>query len=273
MADKPMSIGERLEEARKRKGISIREAAEATKVRGDYLLAMENNSFEINLPEIYIRGFLKIYVNYLRLDLEQIMVDYDALRVSLGKARAHSQQVRRDAAQNQGSPANASGPQAGHASLGRMDMPAGEEEQNIPSGPSPLPPGSRNAASGNPWLRPVLVGVGALVIGLLIVLAAMFFAGRHRNASSEDAAFAMASARGAVRTLTLRASDTVTVWIIRKDDNVRVFGDTLSAGQTQKVDVSGTVEIRYSNGKALQVERDGKRMAMSEPGMGKNIVE
>ena len=31
------SIGERLEEARKRKGISLREAAEATKIRSDFL--------------------------------------------------------------------------------------------------------------------------------------------------------------------------------------------------------------------------------------------
>ena len=32
------TIGEKLEEARKRKGVSVREAAETTKIRGDYLL-------------------------------------------------------------------------------------------------------------------------------------------------------------------------------------------------------------------------------------------
>jgi cytoskeleton protein RodZ len=53
------TIGERLEEARKRKGISIREAAEATKIRGDYLHKYENNQFDIKLPEIYVRGFLR----------------------------------------------------------------------------------------------------------------------------------------------------------------------------------------------------------------------
>ena len=55
------SIGERLEEARKKKGISIREAAEATKIRGDYLQQFENNRFDINLTEIYVRGFLRAY--------------------------------------------------------------------------------------------------------------------------------------------------------------------------------------------------------------------
>ena len=52
------TIGERLEEARKRKGISVREAAETTKIRSDYLQKFEANSFDVNLPPLYIRGFV-----------------------------------------------------------------------------------------------------------------------------------------------------------------------------------------------------------------------
>ncbi len=55
------TIGERLEEARKKKGISLREAAEATKIRGDYLQKFEGNHFDIGLTEIYVRGFLRTY--------------------------------------------------------------------------------------------------------------------------------------------------------------------------------------------------------------------
>ena len=47
------TIGERLEDARKRKGISIREAAEATKIRGDYLQRFESNQFDLSLADIY----------------------------------------------------------------------------------------------------------------------------------------------------------------------------------------------------------------------------
>ena len=39
------SIGERLEEARKRNGITVREAAAATKIRGDYINSFESNTF------------------------------------------------------------------------------------------------------------------------------------------------------------------------------------------------------------------------------------
>ncbi len=81
-----MTIGERLEEARKRKSVSIREAAEATKIRGDFLIAMESDEFdEVNLPEIYVRGFLKNYAKFLRLDADNILTDYDARQLSQQK--------------------------------------------------------------------------------------------------------------------------------------------------------------------------------------------
>ncbi|MBI2814855.1 MAG: helix-turn-helix domain-containing protein [Opitutae bacterium] len=73
------TIGERLEEARKRKGISIREAAEFTKIRGDYLQKFEANSFEVDLPPLYIRGFLRSYARYLDLDPDRVVSDYDTL--------------------------------------------------------------------------------------------------------------------------------------------------------------------------------------------------
>jgi len=73
------SIGERLEEARKRKGISIREAAESTKIRGDYLHKFESNQYDLRLPEIYVRGFLRSYAAFLKLPPDKIIADYNAL--------------------------------------------------------------------------------------------------------------------------------------------------------------------------------------------------
>lgn len=74
------TIGERLLDARQRRGVSIREAAESTKVRGDYLAAMEANQFDsIPLADVYRRGFLKIYARFLRLDSDRIVGDFNAL--------------------------------------------------------------------------------------------------------------------------------------------------------------------------------------------------
>ena len=76
------SIGEQLEEARKRKGISLREASEATKIHSDFLSNIEQNQFDFELPEIYKRGFIKNYANYLKLDAQSILTDYNAQLLS-----------------------------------------------------------------------------------------------------------------------------------------------------------------------------------------------
>ncbi len=73
-----LTLGERLQEARQRLGVTLREAAEFTKIRTDYLQAMEANQFEsIPLAEVYKRGFVKVYARYLRLDDEKAGSDFN----------------------------------------------------------------------------------------------------------------------------------------------------------------------------------------------------
>lgn len=116
-------IGERLEEARKRKNLSIREVAEATKIRGDYLIAMEDNSFEIPLPPIYIRGFLKNYARFLKLDPTRVLTDYDAHLLGRNDPGASS-------------PASGSSQASPRESLGSVHIPDAQEKPaaNPPQG-------------------------------------------------------------------------------------------------------------------------------------------
>lgn len=74
------NLGETLKQARAAKGVEIRDASDATKVRSDFLRHMENGDFDFDLPEIYKRGFLRLYAAYLGLDPKAIMADYDAFR-------------------------------------------------------------------------------------------------------------------------------------------------------------------------------------------------
>ena len=82
-----MAIGQKLEEARNRKGVSIREAEESTKIRGDYLSAFESSNFKIDLPEVYLRGFIRLYARFLGLDQDSILKDLD---LELGKNNSKS---------------------------------------------------------------------------------------------------------------------------------------------------------------------------------------
>src|SRR5476649_2774098 len=88
------TIGERLEEARKRKGVSIREAAEATKIRGDYLQKFESNQFDLGLAELYVRGFLRSYAQFLKLPADKLVNDFNGLGLGAnGRPRTPSREV------------------------------------------------------------------------------------------------------------------------------------------------------------------------------------
>jgi hypothetical protein len=67
-------IGSSLREARLRQGLDFPEIETATKIRGKYLQALEDEHFDVLPGQAYIKGFLRTYSDYLGLD-GQLYVD------------------------------------------------------------------------------------------------------------------------------------------------------------------------------------------------------
>jgi hypothetical protein len=67
-------IGSSLREARVRRGLDFAQVEAATKIRGRYLEALEHEQFDTLPAEPYIKGFLRTYADYLGLD-GQLYVD------------------------------------------------------------------------------------------------------------------------------------------------------------------------------------------------------
>lgn len=65
-------IGEVLLKAREVKGISIRDAEEATKIRFKYLQALEQENFDQIPGRVYAIGFLRTYSRFLGLNTEEL---------------------------------------------------------------------------------------------------------------------------------------------------------------------------------------------------------
>src|SRR5262245_50225179 len=61
-------IGNSLREARVRRGVDFAQAELATKIRGKYLRALEDEQFDVLPAETYVKGFLRTYAEYLGLD-------------------------------------------------------------------------------------------------------------------------------------------------------------------------------------------------------------
>jgi cytoskeleton protein RodZ len=71
-------IGNSLREARERRQIEFAQAEQATKVRGKYLRALEDEQFDQLPPGTYVKGFLRTYADYLGLDGQLYVDEYNS---------------------------------------------------------------------------------------------------------------------------------------------------------------------------------------------------
>jgi len=260
------TIGERLEEARKRKGISIREAAESTKIRSDYLHKFESNQFDLNLAEIYVRGFLRGYAQFLRLPAEKILNDYAAL------GRADSQQrqpgreiyVRLDL--------NV----ASQEERGQEKSPADEESSDANPTEASRRPSSLNRSgsslSKGPSIPPALIFRGGIILAAVLAIAFVVWGitALVSGDSPTDKAPANSSANVVAQSdnsISLIALNSVRVKVTLKNadgspGDVLLPETNFNRGEVRHMVKNGPILIWASEGKDLQIEIKGKRYPM-----------
>jgi helix-turn-helix protein len=86
-------IGNSLREARLRQGLEFPEIEQATKIRGKYLRALEEEQFEVLPAQTYVKGFLRSYADYLGLD-GQLYVDEFNSRYVRGELEEENERER-----------------------------------------------------------------------------------------------------------------------------------------------------------------------------------
>jgi len=257
------TIGERLEEARKKKGISIREAAEATKIRGEYLQKFEGNQFEIGLTDIYTRGFLRGYANYLRIPSDRLLNDYTALRGGEPRPRQPSREVygRMDLAI---SSADERGEQPGEA-------PAGDSSQRPHQARFQRP--GENLPKG-PAIDPTLVFKGGIaIVGVLLLLGLFWIikslAGGSpapaRDATRAPSEISEAPATAPAPVVTIVATQPVRVKLVRKSDGVELFQGPLQAGERREYP-NVPIYLTASELSAVEIEYKGRTFPTGHAG-------
>jgi cytoskeleton protein RodZ len=71
-------IGTSLRDARLRQGCELADAEAATKIRSKYLRALEEDRFELLPAQTYVKGFLHAYAEYLGLDGQLYVDEYNS---------------------------------------------------------------------------------------------------------------------------------------------------------------------------------------------------
>jgi len=70
------TISSLLREKRRERNLTIEQIADATKIRSEYLIALENSLYNKFPSEVYIKGFLKNYAKYLGIPTDQALALY-----------------------------------------------------------------------------------------------------------------------------------------------------------------------------------------------------
>lgn len=255
------NIGERLEEARKRQGISIREAAEATKIRADFLIDFENNRFDQDLPDIYKRGFVKIYAKFLGMDVEKISADFSAQQLGYVPARKEKDSLGRVEVQGYKSP-----------------YVADEAEEHASDA-------SDRAVYWKVGISLVLLfivlGLVALFISLLSGggsssgnVSQNYVSSSSSQQSSSSQSQASAQAQPASREISLVATGECTVMVRESANKSNIlYRGSLSTGERVPLEIPGKVEIVSTEVQNIQVERNGQIKRGVGSGLGKFYIE
>ena len=244
------TIGERLEEARKRKGISIREAAEHTKIRGDYLQKFEANSFDIDLPPLYIRGFLRTYSRYLDLDPERVVGEVDA---ALGRESKPARREHREA-------------------LGRVDF--GAEPRKTDSSDTGEKVGSGPAHDKAMLIKFGLLGGGAvLAIVVIILLINVLSGSRPAKPVPAEQSPAPTVQADPAQTLVLTAVEATRVKVVQDLDGTTLFNGALAKGEAKSFKKQGKLLITVETGKNLRMEVNGRSYPVPLDGYGRFALD
>lgn len=268
------TIGARLEEARKRKGISLREAAEATKIRSDFLGYIEQDKFDFDLPELYKRGFIKNYARYLKLNDEKIATDYNAQLLSNSRVGKKSSSELFGQIEIKRSSAAEEAEQADPNSYGRIS-------------PQPSTPieaegdDTDDEADKTFYLKIGLIFIGTLTLVFVIfgLIKAILSSGDEIGTEPDLAPTEIAESTESVvapiaggissNQLKLIANGTVYVWVKQESDNTTLYKDTMSEGETVDLTKEGAVEIMFTAGESITIESNGERLRPSGTGAAK----
>jgi Uncharacterized protein conserved in bacteria, COG1426 len=68
-----LTAGEILKRERVKKNLSLTEISKQTKIKEKYLLALENNNWNIFESPVYIEGLIKTYARFLGLNYKKVL--------------------------------------------------------------------------------------------------------------------------------------------------------------------------------------------------------
>jgi len=254
------TIGERLQQARQRIGLSLDEVSDKLKIRKDWIIKFEANEFDSKLPAVYAKGFLRSYVRFLKLNENAILSEYDAIhneeqnsnRISFGHLRIENLEEKTDKTRPQ---------------ISNLDL-------------------QENSVNSAKYVKPIFQFVyfkkliWVVVVSIFFGIICLIFNHFKKEEKSVAAAwesetlYVPVTQESKYEEITLVALDTVQVFVRQEKDKKRLFAGTLNKDERRPIAKEDVLQISYSEGNNLLIERaDGSTIRPQKPGRGWTKVQ
>lgn len=261
-------IGEKLEEARKRKGISLREAAEATKIRSDFLGNIEKNIYDYDLPQIYKNGFIVNYAKYLKLNHSKILSQYQEQLIANTKRskKGNSELFGGNIDLKKTAEDSLLDELKERPSYGRINVKDDSEAQTEKAGSGENAPSDSNKEL---YIKTGVVGFCTLlfVFSAIWLIQSIVNSDNGTEAQTETRVQATeltesqnplkVTSDAPIQEISLKASDSVYVVVMQKADSKMLLKKTLNAGEIQRIKSQGPAVVVCPMGENLSYITDG----------------
>lgn len=267
-------FGKKLEEARTRLGVSIRQASEDLKIRSDFLLSFENDHGNFTMPDVYKRGFIKLYARYLKLDPMEIVADFNNYQLG---ALSPKQQRKQEEAQRE--------------SLGRMDL-SGTKTESPQDLQTTLPlnttepiksySAEESKKHSYPSTQNLYMKIGLIFGGSFAALAiiAIIVTNLISNPSelpssneiqqTQEASVPLAANPQEISEQLILSGDESIHIVVRQENNKkRLFAGNVDKDHPVTVARQGPVKVHFSDGSKLTIQKpNGKKIRPGREGVG-----
>lgn len=247
MEDLKLSIGNILQAARKKRGISIKEASERTKIRKNFLEAFESDQFSINLPEIYTLGLIRVYAKYLHLDTGQIADEFRAIYHPERKQRKESNE---------------------HLDYAKIPLDYAsskniyvENEETTSEGPKP------SFFKKNTKLTKKIVITGIILCFFLFLILVLGKKKKAQTATKTHQAEIVAPI-SSQQIFLIGLGDTQ-VMVRDQQSKQRLFSGLLHKGERRIIDQTNSLQIHFTEGSNIVIEKsNGEQIRPQKTGIG-----
>jgi predicted transcriptional regulator len=244
------NFGEQFAVARAVLGLSTGEVASRTKIRAEYLEFIERGDFSLELPAVYIRGFVRNYAKFLKLDVETIMKECPVREVRAVDSLQYASELVESIKQEVGEVCDI-----------QDDGLVGSERNRIKNMFLKL----REKCSKVPKRKlAISTGIG---VAFLLLLAAVFLV-HERHSLDLNSITPVAAEMIPSKSITLSATGSVKVVVRNGETLEKVYAGNLSAGTAKTISYYKPIQIFYDRGEYLLVQQDNGEKIYPQPGRG-----